>query len=84
MRVTVQYREPHGWKTAFVGRVLYHDQNIILVRGAGSHSVFGGEGWYSSVGLKNDHPAKLRLPRRTKGYRLHPKSVERLKALRAR
>lgn len=86
-RVTIQYREakqPYAWKTCFEGRALYHDDKIILVRGAGSHSIFTGNGYYRSVGFNPKHPAYLARPRRTKGYRVHPKSLERLKALKKR
>jgi len=83
MRVTIQYQEvrnPHRWKNAFTARVLFADRQIVLVRGAGSHSTFDPNGPFKSAGWRREHPAAKSIPKRHGTWRLHPKSVDRLKA----
>jgi hypothetical protein len=88
LMVTVQYQEnkkPHNWKTAFRARLLYADSKIILVRGAGSHSMFRANGLMSAFGCswKTDsafgrlHEAHSH---RMKWLRIAPTSLEKIKA----
>lgn len=79
--VTIQYREariPYNWKSAFTARVLFHDHKIILTRNPGEkggHSIFDADGSYRIL----SRPATVKISGRTKGWRVHPKSLERLR-----
>lgn len=80
--VTVQYQEtrkPYRWVSAFRARVLFADQKTILVRGAGTVSLFRGNGDMNFAGYNRKHPAAKRIPERLGRWRIHPKSVERLR-----
>lgn len=79
--VTIQYQEtrkPYRWVSAFRAKVLYHDEKVILVRGAGTHSLFSGKGGMRAAGYNLNHPAAKNIPDRYRGWRVHPKSVARL------
>lgn len=80
--VTIQYQEtrkPYRWVNAFRARVLFADRKTILVRGAGSESLFRGNGDMNMAGYHRDHPAAKKIPWRHGGWRIHPTSLARLK-----
>lgn len=82
MRVTLQVRDtrkPYNWTTVFSARVLFADRRIILVRGAGTNSLFDADGQFQLAGWNPKHPAAKRVPKNHGAWRIHPKSLKRLK-----
>ena len=86
LMVTVQYQsacKPYAWNTAFRAKVLYADSKIILLRGAGSHSVFAGDGFMRMMAWHGESKFGLSgasRPRAHKGFRIAPTSMKRIKA----
>ena len=60
--VLIQYQEtrkPYRWVNAFRARVLFADRKTVLVRGAGSESLFRGDGSMNLAGYKPNQNIKL-------------------------
>lgn len=84
MRVTVQFQRGYAktspWVDAYVARVLYADKEIILTRGAGAHQAWYNHGGYRCAAYSLKHPVAQKVPKKATGWRLHPSSLERIKA----
>ena len=87
LMVTVQYQErrkPYPWKTAFRAKVLYADNQVILVRGAGGHSLFRGNGIGShGISWKTNSAFGKKVeahPRQFGWFRISPAGMEKIKA----
>lgn len=83
MKVTVQFQEPrkpYAWVNAFKATVLFADRKIILLRGAGSHQIFGADGW-KSIGHSSLGATAKKIPKRpyAKGWRIEPEELKALK-----
>lgn len=83
-RVTIQfqkgYRRDSPWVNAYLSVLLYADRGIILTRGAGAHQTWYGDGRMWCAAYSRRHPASHKFPKKATGWRIHPSSLERIKA----